>query len=117
MRLFARLLLVLALAWAGAVLWLVAPHLSFARLPARAAVLPAYSTIYLAPAQVRGIDILFGPRAFPAPKSDADWAALESEVALPLLVRNGAAVGAVGGIALLPLALMLAGRALRRHRR
>ena len=54
MRMLFRLLLVLALAFAGVVLWLAVPQVSLARLPARAAVLPAYSQIYLAPAQVRG---------------------------------------------------------------
>lgn len=116
MRGLFRLLLVLALVFAGVVLWLAVPQVSLARLPARAAVLPAYSQIYLAPAQVRGIDIVFGPKAYPAPKSEADWTALEREVALPLLARNAAAIGAIGGIALAPLLLLLLGRLVFRRR-
>ncbi|MCF4164191.1 hypothetical protein L2U69_00855 [Zavarzinia compransoris] len=113
------ILLALCLAFAVAVVVMAGPHVSWARLPARASVLPAYSTIYLVPAQVGGIDILFGPIALPAPKSDADWQRLEAETATALALRNGAAAAFVGAVALAPALLLglVAGLLrLRRHR-
>lgn len=112
------ILLALCLAFAIAVVVMAGPYVSWSRLPARASVLPSYSTIYLVPAQVGGIDILFGPIALPAPKSDSDWARLEAETGTALLMRNGAAAAVIGAVALAPAILIgLIAGLLRRPRK
>lgn len=115
-RLLAFLFL-LTLAWAAAVAVLATPHVSWSRLPVRASVLPSYSTVYLVPAQVAGIDILFGPIPLPAPKSDDDWDRLEADTGGAVFMRNAAAAGAISGIALLPTLLLGLGLGLRRFLR
>lgn len=108
--------LVAALAFATVVIALAAPLIDWSRLPGRASARPGYVTIYLPPAQIRGIDIGFRPLPLPAPKDEADWQRLEADTALPRLLRNGAAAGLVGGVAGLPLVLILALRRVFRRK-
>ena len=108
--------LVLALAFAVVVVALAVPLIDGSRLPGRASVRPGQTTIYLPPAQVRGIDIGFGPLPLPAPKDEADWRRLEADTALPRFLRNAAVAGLVGAIAGLPLLLVLLLRWLSRRR-
>lgn len=107
--------LVLALAFAVVVVALAVPLIDGSRLPGWASVRPGQTAIYLPPAQIRGIDIGFAPLPLPAPKDEADWRRLAADTALPRLLRNAVAAALVGGIAGLPLVLILLLRRFRRR--
>ncbi|WP_439815104.1 hypothetical protein [Zavarzinia sp. CC-PAN008] len=107
-RLATPLAVVLCLAWVALVVSSLLPLARPAGLPPAAEVPPGTTHVVLSAATLAGRPLLLPEQRYAAPRSAAEWTALERQAHLPRLVRNSLLAATIGGLALsLPLVLAL----------